>query len=325
MSAADPQIATTQQHRIAEARTILAALGFPSAQQNERSALTLLALANLRPDQPWSEVATPLRGVTPLMVFFGQQYGKVYAANTRETVRRQTIHQFRDAGLILENSDKPDRPTNSGQTVYQLTPEAAALLQTFGSADWEQSLAIYLAILPGLRERYAQARAMHRVPIRFPDGTETLLSPGGQNPLLKQIVEEFAPRYTPGGRVLYLGDSATKWATYDRNRLGELGVQLDLHGKMPDVVIEYVERSWIVLIEAVTSHGPIDAKRRAELVSLFRNPSHGLVFVTAFSDRQTLKPYLGTIAWETEVWVAETPDHLIHFNGDRFLGPYPLG
>jgi hypothetical protein len=35
--------------------------------------------------------------------------------------------------------------------------------------------------------------------------------------------------------------------------------------------------------------------------------------------------YLGEIAWETEVWVADAPSHLIHFNGERFLGPYDGG
>jgi adenine-specific DNA-methyltransferase len=79
-----------------------------------------------------------------------------------------------------------------------------------------------------------------------------------------------------------------------------------------------------VLIEAVTSHGPVDIKRHNELKHLFRGSKAGLVFVTAFESRKAAFKYLTQIAWETEVWCADEPDHLIHFNGERFLGPYEI-
>ena len=75
-------------------------------------------------------------------------------------------------------------------------------------------------------------------------------------------------------------------------------------------------------MESVTSHGPVDGKRHAELAQLFAESTAGLVFVTAFPDRVVMSQYVGEIAWETEVWVADAPSHLIHFNGVRFLGPY---
>jgi hypothetical protein len=93
---------------------------------------------------------------------------------------------------------------------------------------------------------------------------------------------------------------------------------------MPDVVVFHRSKGWLVLIEAVTSHGPVNPKRHHELQELFANSRVGLVFVTAFLDRKGLNKYLGDIAWETEVWVAESPTHLIHFNGERFLGPYGM-
>jgi hypothetical protein len=96
----------------------------------------------------------------------------------------------------------------------------------------------------------------------------------------------------------------------------KLGVKIEEHGKMPDVVVHHVARNWLVLIEAVTSHGPVNPKRRQELKGLFAGSKAGLVFVTTFHDRHKM------ISWETEVWVAESPTHLIHFNGERFLGPY---
>jgi hypothetical protein len=123
--------------------------------------------------------------------------------------------------------------------------------------------------------------------------------------------------------VIYVGDTADKWAYFEEEWLAGLGIDVDAHGKMPDVVVHHVEKNWLVLIEAVTSHGPVNAKRRGELKALFRDSKAGLVFVTAFLRRQGLVRYLSEISWETEVWVADSPSHLIHFNGERFLGPYP--
>ncbi|WP_249355649.1 BsuBI/PstI family type II restriction endonuclease [Chloracidobacterium aggregatum] len=97
---------------------------------------------------------------------------------------------------------------------------------------------------------------------------------------------------------------------------------LDEHGKMPDVIVHLPKKHWLVLIEAVTSHGPINVKRQHELRELFKRVSDGLVFVTAFPTRRAMARYLSEIAWETEVWVAEAPGHIIHFNGERFPGPY---
>ena len=91
---------------------------------------------------------------------------------------------------------------------------------------------------------------------------------------------------------------------------------------MPDVVIHHTARNWLILVEAVTSHGPVSPKRMAELRRLFSGSAAGLVFVTAFPDRRTMHKYLDQISWETEVWVADSPDHMIHFDGERFLGPY---
>ena len=159
-------------------------------------------------------------------------------------------------------------------------------------------------------------------PVRLPDGSELRLTAGGQNELVKKIVEEFCPRFTPGGVLVYVGDTGDKQRHVEAGYLERLGVELDEHGKMPDVVIHLTEKNWLVLIEAVTSHGPIGLKRHNELKDLFRAARAGLVFVTAFLTRRTMTKYLADIAWETEVWIAEAPSHIIHFNGERFLGPY---
>jgi adenine-specific DNA-methyltransferase len=308
--------------KIDEALAVLKALGLPRAQQNERSALTLLALLDLRPETPWAEAASPLRGITQMMDFFAARYGKRYAPNTRETVRRQTVHQFLDASLIVANPDDPARPINSGKNVYQIEARALELLRLYGAVGWDASLREYLTSVGTLTARYAQARRMSRIPVEVAPGRTITLSPGGQNVLVEKVIGEFSPRFTPGGRFVYVGDTDEKWAYFDEESLAALGVSVDSHGKMPDVVVHHVEKNWLVLIEAVTSHGPVNPKRREELGVLFGSSTAGLVFVTAFLDRKTLVKYLNEISWETEVWVADAPDHMIHFNGERFLGPY---
>jgi hypothetical protein len=180
----------------------------------------------------------------------------------------------------------------------------------------------FLASVGTLRTQYARERDLRRVPVRLLMGGSIELSPGGQSPLVKQIVEEFCGRFTPGAEVVYVGDTAKKWAYFDEGLLSGLGVIVDEHGKMPDVVVFDRARNWLVLVEAVTSHGPVNSKRQVELNHLFGRGKAGLVLVTAFPDRRTLLKYLNDIAWETDVWVAEEPTHLIHFNGERFLGPY---
>lgn len=146
--------------------------------------------------------------------------------------------------------------------------------------------------------------------------------PDANSVLIHQVVDLFAPRYAPGGKVLHISDTQMRSGEHDAPTFAALGVEIDSHGKMPDVVIHYTAKNWLLLCEAVTSHGPVDGKRHAELKALFKGSSAGLVYVTALPSRAVMTRYLAAIAWETEVWCAESPTHLIHFNGERFLGPY---
>lgn len=307
---------------ITDALYILAAIGLPRAQRNERSALCLLALLNLTPKKTWRQAGNPLVGITPMMDFGRKHYGKEYAPNTRETFRRQTMHQFVAAGLALYNPDKPRRPVNSPHAVYQIEPRALALLKTYGTAAWNAKLKAYLSTRQTLIARYAKEREQSRIPVRIAPGRKIQISPGEHSELIKAIIEDFAPRFAPDGVLVYAGDTGEKWGYFDEALLTSLGVAVDAHGKMPDVAIYYPSRHWLLLIESVTSHGPVDGKRHEELARLFSGSSAGLVYVTAFPSRALMTRYLSAIAWETEVWVADAPSHLIHFNGERFLGPY---
>lgn len=308
---------------IETAQRILKSLGLPPAQQNERSALCLLALMNLTPGKAWADAENPLMGITPIMDWAREHYGKDYAPNTRETVRRQSMHQFRDAGLVLYNPDRLDRPVNSPKTVYQIEPATLALLRTFGTPSWHDNLTAYLAQRETLVARYAKERKQNHILVKIAPGKNINLSPGEHSELIQAIIENFAPRFAPGSALIYVGDTGRKWSYFDAPLLDKLGVTVDSHGKMPDVVLHDVKKNWLLLVEAVTSHGPVDGKRHAELAELFSDSTAGLVYVTTFPSRATMGSYLSKIAWETEVWVADAPSHLIHLNGERFLGPYP--
>src|SRR5450759_2194848 len=222
----------------------------------------------------------------------------------------------------LYNPDNPTRPVNSPKAVYQIEPGTLKLLRTFGTAAWIKNLTAYLRKRETLTARYARAREMRKLPVKLATGETMRLSPGDHSELIKAIIEEFAPRFVPGGVLIYAGDTGEKWGYFDKELLAKLGVEVDGHGKMPDVVLYYPERGWLLLVESVTSHGPVDGKRHDELARLFAGSKAGLVYVTAFPSRAVMTRYLGAIAWETEVWVADAPSHLIHFNGARFLGPY---
>ena len=310
-------------HRnIAHALAILADLGFPRAQQNDRSALALLALSHVTPSNTFADTIAPLLGITPIMTWVREHYEAVYAPNTRETFRRQTMHQFRDAGLVLYNPDDPTRPVNSPRAVYQLAPEAVVLLKRYGTPEWAKALDDYLAVNVGLAARYARARSMAMVPVVIEGERSLQLSPGAHSQLIAAVIEQFAPRFAPGSDLVYAGDTGEKQGWLDKAKLASLGVQIDDRGKMPDVVLIYKQRNWLLLVEAVTSHGPVDPKRHGELSALFAGATARLVYVTAFPDRATMARYVSEIAWETDVWTADAPSHLIHFNGDRFLGPY---
>lgn len=312
----------TIEYRINEARDLLRALGFDKERTNDRSALVLLALLQLGPGDPWASATNPKLGTRAIMDFVRDEYHKNYAANSRETIRRFTLHQFAQALLVEENPDDPSRPTNSPRWCYAVHPSALAVIKGFGQPDFDVSLSSYRAEVPGLIDAYAAAREMNRIPVMLPNGEPFTLSPGGQNVLIKQMVEDFCGYFTPGAEIVYLGDADAKWALYEAELLADLGVRVGSHGKMPDLVVYLRDLNWLVLMEAASSHGPVDATRHVELAHLFADSTAGLVYVSCFPDRKEMRKYLDVIAWETDVWCADAPTHLVHFNGERFLGPY---
>lgn len=308
--------------RLTEAKALLVALGMPAAQQNDNAAYTLLAFAGVGPETSWSAASAPRLTPHDVIQFARAQYQKRYAENTRESIRRHAIHQFVQGGILVRNPDEPGLPTNSPRTHYALTDEALTVIRAYGSSHFDQLASTFLAqVGGGLADRYAAKRGAAGVVVTVAPGATLRLSPGGHNRLQASVIHEFLPRFAPGAHVLYLGDTEHKSLHVDDEALAALGVPVTRHDKLPDVVLYDEVRGWLFLVEAVTSHGPVSPKRHAELEDMLRASKSGRVYVSAFPSFRDFKRYAAHIAWETEVWIAEAPDHLLHYNGDRFFGP----
>jgi len=309
--------------KIDEAQEILKTLGLPPAQQNEMSALTLLALCDVKVNGVWSDSTRQSMGVTKgVMTFVNENYKMTqpYAPNTRETFRRQVLHQLVQARVVDYNPDIPDLPVNSPRAHYAISNEALDVIQSYGSAEWDNKLSTFISSVGKLSEIYDKAREMQMIPVVI-EGEEYKLSAGKHNVIQAAVIEEFAPRFAPGAKVLYIGDTAKKDLYVNTEILEKIGIPITEHSKLPDIVIYDEEKEWLFLIEVVTSHGPVSPKRVLELEDFLKDCKIGKVYVTAFPDKAEFRKHIADVAWETEVWIADNPDHMIHFNGDRFIGP----
>jgi len=308
--------------KVNDAQFILEAIGLPRAQFNEMAALTLLALCDIRETDKWVDAKKQSLGVTKgIMNFVNEHYGKNYAPNTRETFRRQVLHQFVQARIADYNPDNPSLPVNSPNAHYAITDEALAVVKAYKSKKWKATIVDFVSSVGRLSEVYLKERSLKMIPVQLANGKTIKLSAGMHNEVQAAIVEKFAPRFANGGTLLYLGDTAQKNLVVDEETLGTLGIPINQHSKLPDIIIYDQVKGWLFLIEAVTSHGPVSPKRLLELELFLKDCKLGKIFVTAFPNMSEFKKHSNNIAWETEVWLMDMPDHMIHFNGDRFMGP----
>lgn len=302
--------------KIDQARDLLKQLGVPTQQQSDICCYSLLAMANIKEDDDWSKARNNWIRIHDIIGFTGENYDVNYAENSRETFRKQAIHHFRNAAFIEDNG----KATNSPNYRYRLTDEMLFLLQSYAADDWAEKRGIFLTNHETLISQYASKRTMRKMPVRI-NNVDFTLSPGKHNELQKSIIEEFASRFAPNSECLYVGDTTEKDLVKNVEKLRELGLEITLHDKMPDVVLYSEEKNWLFFVEAVTSVGPMSPKRIKEIEEMTADVTAGKIYVTAFPDRKTYKKFAGELAWETEVWMSDQPDHMIHLNGDKFLGP----
>ena len=302
--------------KIEEIRDFLKRIGMPKAQQADICCYVILAMAGIKPDMQWKEATNEWIRIHDIIQFANSYYGTTYAENSRETFRKQALHHFRTAALVEDNG----KATNSPNYRYRLTEETLQMLRVRDTIEWQPSLRRFLHYHQSLIEMYASKKKMSMMPVQI-NGQDFSFSPGKHNELQKAIIEEFAPRFAPNSECLYVGDTIEKDLVKNVEKLTELGFEITLHDKMPDVVLYREDKDWLYFVESVTSVGPMDPKRILEITEMTKDVAAGKIFVTAFLDFKTYKRFSEELAWETEVWIAEMPDHMIHLNGDKFLGP----
>jgi hypothetical protein len=308
--------------RIDEGINILKLMGMPRAQQNERSALTLLTLLDLKKETPWSKAKKRAIRIHDILIFIQKYYGKQYAENTRETIRRQTLHQFEQAGVTIRNPDDPFRPTNSPKTVYSISDDALKAIRSYKTYNWKRTLQEFVKKKGKLLEIYEKRKKKYLISVNLPDGAHVSLSPGKHNELQAKIIKTFLPRFCPDAKVLYVGDAARKLLYKDEELLEELKIPITKHDKLPDVVLYEPQKRHLFLIETVTAHGPLSPKRQIELEETLKDCEVKRIYMSAFPDFREFKRHIDNVAWETEVWIENNPDHMIHFNGPKFFTVY---
>ncbi|MCD7747109.1 MAG: restriction endonuclease [Firmicutes bacterium] len=302
--------------KLDEAKEILEVLQVPAKQQNAMCCCVLLAMANLLEGDSWEKATNIWIRIHDVIAFANNNYGTTYAENSRETFRKQAMRHFRNAAFIEDNG----KATNSPNYRYRLTDEMLHLIQSYGKEEWERNLSEFLSTHESLVQMYASKRSMKKMPVKVND-IDLTFSLGKHNQLQKAIIEEFAPRFAPNSECLYVGDTIEKDLVKNEDKLCDLGFDITLHDKMPDVILYCEDKKWLYFIESVTSVGPMEPKRIKEIEELTTFVTAGKIYVTAFLDFKTFKKFSETLAWKTEVWIADMPDHMIHLNGNKFLGP----
>lgn len=302
--------------KIKTAKQILKELGVTEKQQNDLSCNVLLALANIKEDSQWTDAENSWIRIHDIISYLSENYNINYAENSRETIRKQVLHHFNNAAFI-ENNNKS---TNSPNYKYRLTHEFLELIRTYSTKSWDLTKKKFLENHKTLVEKYTTKRELTKIPVVINNENLTF-SKGEHNQLQKLIIEEFGPRFAPGAECLYVGDTIKKDLVKENKKLEELGLSITTNDKMPDVILYLEDKRWLYFIEAVTSVGPMDYKRIEEIKELTKNVEVGIIYVTAFLDFKTYKKFSEKLAWDTEVWIANSPEHMIHLNGDRFLGP----
>lgn len=315
------------QDLINQALDAMSAFGIPveseTPRRRERMALALLAVADMQPGVSWKQLKSAEDGQSlktrDIITYINAHFGENLSPGSYDDIRRKDLRLAVLANVIVSTGQGA---TNDPTRGYAIEPSHAELLRRVGSKSWAKDVAATLGDRLSLREAIEARRKISRIPVRLSDGVELHFSPGLHNELQKRVIEEFLPRYGYGAEVLYVGDSTDRFLLFESERLQQLGFAALAREELPDVVAYSTSKNWLYLIEAVHSSGPISATRKFQLERLSENCSPGVVYVTAFLDTETFRRFSPEIAWETEVWISESPDHLIHFNGGKFLGPH---
>lgn len=315
---------------IRQALEILSAAGVQThdltARRLEKMAMAFLAVADMKSGGAWANCATPdskhILRTRDIIEYHNRHFEEHISSGSYDDIRRKDLKRPVLLSLIVKSAGKAGADTNDGTRGYAISEKLSDLAKVFGSDQWERSVAVF-EIDTELVAKLTGERELKKLPVKLPDGMEVFLDTGPHNSIQKAIVEEFLPRFGHGAELYYIGDTSDKMALKNDAAMKKIGLNVADRGMLPDIVAYSQEKEWVFLIEAVHSSNPLNPERCIELSqTVLASCPFGVVFVTAFLSRADFRKWVGDIAWETEVWLADQPDHMIHFNGDRFFGPH---
>ena len=306
---------------------ILDTFGIPiegTPRRLERMAIVFLASGDIKSLKELTKAKDLNSGFAlktrDIISYVNEHFNENISSGSYDDIRRKDLKHLTIAEVVLQSS--PNSATNDSTRGYCINPIYAELIRSFGKKDWEQSVKDKLKNIEPLSQKLKRERQISKVEVVLPSGGQLTFSAGEHNDLQKAIIEDFLPRYGFGAEVLYVGDTADKYLYLEKKKLETLNFFEISHEELPDVIAYSKKKNWLYLIEAVHSSGPISEIRFLQLQKLTKGCKADIVYVTAFLDRLRFRQFIADIAWETEVWIADNPDHLVHFNGDKFLGPY---
>ena len=253
--------------------------------------------------------------------FENEHYGENISSGSYDDIRRKDLKPLLDEGFVINSSELDQAATNNPNRGYTLSAPFANLLKAYGTSKWVERLFSFVEIHLKVKKELEKKRAMERIPVTLPSGVRLELSTGEHNLLQKKIVEDFLSVYGMGAKVLYIGDSIDKYLHRDAETLQQLHITLE-HDTLPDIVAYSREKDLLFLIEAYHSSNPMNNERVSSLKQLVANCEASVVYVTAFLTKTEGLKHLKEIAWETEVWFANEPNHMMHLNGHKFLEIY---
>ncbi len=251
--------------------------------------------------------------------FENKHYGENISPGSYDDIRRKDLKILVEEGIVINSSTLDRSATNNPNRGYALDAQFASLVKAYGTKQWKDKLDYFTTMRDSVRKELEKKRSLARIPVTLPSGIPLELTPGEHNLLQKKIIEVFLPIWGFGAQVLYVGDTADKYLYRDNETLASLHVFTLEHEELPDIVAYSKEKNLLYMIEAVHSSGPMDEVRVNRLKRQLKNCTAETVFFTAFLNRKMYQKYCLNIAWNTEVWIAETPDHLVHLNGYKFL------
>ncbi len=257
-----------------------------------------------------------------VIAFENEHYGENIAMGSYDDIRRKDLKPLTDLGYVVNSADFDMAATNNPTRGYALSAPFCKLVQSYGTKSWAKTLTLFTETQHKLREELERKRAAEKVPVTLPSGVNLELSAGEHNILQKRIIEDFLPEFGMGAQVLYVGDTSDKYLYRDEESLKAINFFELEHDELPDIVAYSKEKNLLFLIEAVHSSGPMSESRISALKDLLNDCPANIVFFTAFLDMKEFRKWLTQIAWETEVWIADIPHHLVHFNGCKFLEIY---